>query len=136
VSETTGKVKDLVEEIAAASSEQAQGVEQVNKAVNEMNQVTQQVAASAEESASASEEMSAQSEQMKSVVGQLVTLVGGSHNGRVGRTSRPGLKFLPVASQQAIGRPPREGKALPAPTKAGPEQVIPLGEDEGDLNDF
>ena len=42
-------------EIAAASNEQALGVEQINKAVEEMNSVTQQVAANAEESASASE---------------------------------------------------------------------------------
>ncbi len=135
VAETTGKVKDLVEEIAAASSEQAQGVEQVNKAVNEMNQVTQQVAANAEESASASEEMSAQSKQMKGVVGELVVLVVGSHNGRVGRTRRLGHQTLPAASRQAVGLPSRKGKALPAPTRAGPEQVIPF-DDEGDSKDF
>jgi methyl-accepting chemotaxis protein len=53
--DSTVKVKELVAEIAAASNEQALGVEQINKAVEEMNSVTQQVAANAEESASASE---------------------------------------------------------------------------------
>ncbi len=51
VAGSTGKVRELVAEIAAASGEQAQGVEQINKAVTEMNAVTQQTAANAEESA-------------------------------------------------------------------------------------
>jgi len=74
------KVNDLVGEIAAASSEQAQGIEQINRAVLEMDKVVQKNAASAEESASATEEMNAQAEQMKGFVGELVALVGG-HNG-------------------------------------------------------
>jgi methyl-accepting chemotaxis protein len=52
VSESSGKVVELVGEIAAGSQEQAQGIEQVNKAVVEMNGVTHQNAASAEELAS------------------------------------------------------------------------------------
>ncbi len=71
------KVGELVSEIAAASDEQAQGIEQINIAVTEMDKVVQQVAANAEESASASEEMSAQSLDMKSMVGDLSTLISG-----------------------------------------------------------
>jgi methyl-accepting chemotaxis protein len=52
VKEGSEKVVDLVAEIAAASGEQSQGIEQVNKAVVEMNEVTQKNAASAEELAS------------------------------------------------------------------------------------
>ena len=51
VSKSAAKVADLVSEIAAASREQAQGIDQVNKAVTEMDKVTQQNAANAEESA-------------------------------------------------------------------------------------
>ena len=43
-------------EISAASSEQSQGVGQVETAVTELDKVTQQNAANAEESASAAEE--------------------------------------------------------------------------------
>jgi methyl-accepting chemotaxis protein len=46
------KVVNLIGEIAAASQEQFQGIEQVNKAVAQMNIVTQQNAAGAEELAS------------------------------------------------------------------------------------
>lgn len=66
----------LVEEIAAASSEQALGIEQVNKAVSEMDRVVQANAASAEQSASASEVLNGQAEQLKSYVGELIALVG------------------------------------------------------------
>ena len=56
------KVSELVDEITAASSEQAQGIEQITKAISQMDQVTQSTASNAEESASASEELSAQAE--------------------------------------------------------------------------
>jgi methyl-accepting chemotaxis protein len=52
VKDGSEKVVELVGEIAAASQEQSQGIEQVNKAVVEMNGVTQKNAASAEELAS------------------------------------------------------------------------------------
>ena len=50
---SSGQVVVLMGEIAAASQEQSQGIEQVNKAVVEMNTTTQQNAASAEELAAA-----------------------------------------------------------------------------------
>jgi methyl-accepting chemotaxis protein len=49
VTASSTKVVELMGEIAAASQEQSQGIDQVNRAVAEMNQVTQQNAASAEE---------------------------------------------------------------------------------------
>ncbi len=88
IGSSTAKVGDLVAEIAAASGEQAQGVEQINTAVSEMDKVVQGNAATAEESASASEEMSAQAEHMKSVVNELVEIVEGSS----GRASITGKK--------------------------------------------
>ncbi|MDP2798531.1 MAG: methyl-accepting chemotaxis protein, partial [Deltaproteobacteria bacterium] len=78
VAEKSGKVKDLVGEIAAASQEQSQGIGQVSTAVAEMDKVVQANAASAEENASAGEELNAQAENMKDFVGQLVALVGGA----------------------------------------------------------
>jgi methyl-accepting chemotaxis protein len=82
-----GKTTELVGEIASASNEQAQGVDQINTAVSQMDKVTQQNAANAEESASASEELSGQAESMNQIVDQLVTLVNGlSEQGAVTRT--------------------------------------------------
>ncbi|MBT3200952.1 MAG: hypothetical protein HN350_13690 [Phycisphaerales bacterium] len=78
ISGNNGKVNDLVGEIAAACSEQAQGINQINTAVGQMDQVTQSNAANAEESASASGELSVQAGQLKAIVGNLDALISGS----------------------------------------------------------
>jgi methyl-accepting chemotaxis protein len=90
--QSVGKTTDLVGEIAAASAEQAQGIDQVNTAVAQMDKVTQQNAANAEESASASEELSAQAESMNEVVNELVALVGGRGATNRRRTSEVSQK--------------------------------------------
>ncbi len=133
------KVGQLIDEIAAASGEQAQGIGQINKAVLEMDKVTQQNAANAEESASASEELTAQAEQMKGYVGDLLAAVGGKSvpgaqppgvpDGR--GVQRPALKKREAAGrttrrQISAGRP-----GTTAGRKPAPEQIIPL-EDGGD----
>jgi len=54
------KTADLVQEIAAASSEQASGVHQINEAISQVNQTMQHNAAASEELSATSEEMSVQ----------------------------------------------------------------------------
>ncbi|HSV97395.1 MAG TPA: methyl-accepting chemotaxis protein [Spirochaetota bacterium] len=69
--EIVGAMKNvarLVSEIAAASQEQKQGLDQINIAVSEMDSMTQQNAALVEETASASEEMAGQAREMQSMV--------------------------------------------------------------------
>ncbi len=75
------KMSGLVGEIAAASSEQSQGIEQLNRAVSEIDKVIQRNASNAEESASASQEMKAQAAQMTGFVSGLVALVDGKTDG-------------------------------------------------------
>lgn len=58
----------MVQEIAAASSEQSNGVLQVNEAIQELNRITQQNAAASEELASSSEELAGQAEQLKEMI--------------------------------------------------------------------
>jgi len=58
------KVGGIVAEIAAASAEQSQGIEQVNQAVSQMDEITQQNAALAEEASASSIAMSDQSTSM------------------------------------------------------------------------
>jgi methyl-accepting chemotaxis protein len=72
------RVDELVAEIASASKEQSQGIEQVSIAVTQMDQVTQSNAAGAEESASAAQELNAQSMMMRQSVQSLQLLVGRS----------------------------------------------------------
>ncbi len=59
------KVSDLIEEIAASSNEQAQGIAQVNINMQQIDQVIQQNTASAEESAATSEKLSSQAAELK-----------------------------------------------------------------------
>ncbi len=75
--EKARRVDELVDEIATASTEQNQGIGQINKALGQMDKSTQGAAATAEETASASEEMSAQAMTLKEAVEQLLSLVDG-----------------------------------------------------------
>ena len=71
------KVSDLLEEIAVASKEQAQGISQISAAILQMEQVLQANASTAEESASASSELSSQAASVKETVRTLLVMVEG-----------------------------------------------------------
>jgi methyl-accepting chemotaxis protein/methyl-accepting chemotaxis protein-1 (serine sensor receptor) len=74
--EDAGKVKTLVDQVAAGSREQTAGFEQVGQALVQMQQITQATAASAEEGAAAAEELTAQSENLKAITRGLAGMVG------------------------------------------------------------
>jgi methyl-accepting chemotaxis protein len=62
------KTSSLVQEIAAASDEQATGTRQLNTAMSQLSQATQQNAAAAEELAATSEELSAQALRLQRIM--------------------------------------------------------------------
>jgi methyl-accepting chemotaxis protein len=62
------RVTDIIAEITAASQEQAQGIDQVNKAIMQMDETTQQNAALVEETTSASQSMKDQARELMSQV--------------------------------------------------------------------
>src|ERR1700754_2001186 len=62
------RVTDLMAEIAASSSEQRDGIGQVNTAVNQLDQMTQQNAALVEESAAAAGSLRDQAQRLSEVV--------------------------------------------------------------------
>jgi len=128
VSESAFKVGELVSEIAAASSEQADGIEQVNRAVVEMDKVVQLNAASAEESASAAEEMNAQAEEMSGIVSKLKALTGTTGETREDEVNR--TKAV-IAGNET---PPAKMATFAAKQYA--EKRISLEEEEGDFKDF
>jgi methyl-accepting chemotaxis protein len=81
VADKAAQAGELVEQISAASSEQAQGVQQINLALTEMDQVTQGNAADAQNSAEASHQLSSQSAELKHMVDLLNRVVnGGARN--------------------------------------------------------
>ncbi len=109
------KLNELVSQIAAASSEQNQGITQLNAATSQLDKVTQSNAATAEESASASEELNSQAQTLKSLVADLNQLVGGTASleppARSGRSERQW-------SQSAAARRPVNGSRRPLPAVA------------------
>ena len=105
-------------EIAAASKEQAQGIEQINRAVTEMEKVTQANAATAEESAAAAEELNAQAEQMAHVSRVLAGIVGGNVEG-TGQHFEASLKSERRVSKLAtLTTKSTVKKALPSPVSS------------------
>ena len=70
ISGQVNKVREVMGEIAAASEQQTQGVDQINVAVEQMNGLTQASAANSEESAAAAQELSSQAAVMLSLVEQ------------------------------------------------------------------
>lgn len=62
------RTSDLVQEITAASSEQASGAAQINAAMSQLSQITQMNASSSEQLAATSEEMSSQSTQLLQLI--------------------------------------------------------------------
>jgi methyl-accepting chemotaxis protein len=137
------KSGELVGEIAAASIEQAQGIDHLNQAVQEMDKVVQQNAASAEETASVTREMNAQSSMVKNLVVGLSGLVG-TGDGTEGESekvhehqpARPRTiaKAAPRALKSQNGGNGSRAKILKAqPKQIEPERVIPFDEDFRDF---
>ena len=62
------KVAQFLDEVAAASKEQSQAIDQITEGLGQVDQVTQSNTASAEESASAAEELSSQAEQLRGAI--------------------------------------------------------------------
>jgi len=146
VATSTGKMGELVGEVAAASNEQAQGIDQISKAVAEMDKVVQQNAANAEESAAASEELNAQAEQMKGYVKDLIEVIGGSNGKAAGtgllakakmKMNRERAKSLPppAALARNLTAGPERGRTVGVPkaVKLRPAEAIPF---DDDMKDF
>ncbi len=125
------KVTDLVAEIAAASNEQAQGVDQVNTAVTQMNNVTQQNAANAEESAAAAEELSAQAKSLYDAVEQLDGIIMGSSKGSHGASQMSAE--IRANAPKALKPHKPAAKTAKSEKLEEYENVIPL---EDDFKDF
>lgn len=63
------KTSNLVDEITAASNEQASGIQQIGEAMRQLDKATQQNAAISEEMAATAEELNGQAEELQNVVG-------------------------------------------------------------------
>ncbi|WKW40751.1 methyl-accepting chemotaxis protein [Kosakonia cowanii] len=91
VSNAVRQVTDLVNEIAAATTEQSKGIEQVHLAIGQMDEVTQQNASLVEEASSASKSLQEQAESLLRLVSTFMInenteYVGRTASTQIGRT--------------------------------------------------
>jgi methyl-accepting chemotaxis protein len=96
IAQKTQRLDGIVAEIAQASHEQNEGLQQINTAVRQMDSVTQGNASGAEESASAAEELNSQALTLKECVNQLLKIVNGHGAGQ--------LPVTPVLNKPAVSR--------------------------------
>jgi myosin heavy subunit len=135
------QVDELAAEVAGASRQQKEGINQINAAVGEMDKVTQSNAASAEECAAAAQELNSQATTMKTAVNELTRLVGDSAQAApapAGRTTEVANgKFVPHAAPSAIAPAKSRNGHAPSPAAktamAGRRGEIPM---DGDFKDF
>jgi methyl-accepting chemotaxis protein len=101
------RVTDIMAEIASASQEQIQGIEQVNQAIGLMDESTQQNAALVEESAAAAGALQVQAQRLAGLV--YVFKLDARMAAPVATSSRA----LAVAATPAVRKEPRMNKAKP-----------------------
>ena len=93
------KTSGLVQEIAAASGEQSQGVTLISDAVSQLNSSTQQTAAASEELSATAEQLSAQAEQLQGLMAwfrlasDVAPAAGRAHRRQAGAAPRPARRI-------------------------------------------
>jgi methyl-accepting chemotaxis protein len=99
------KVSDIVAEIAAASREQATGLEQINTAVGSMDEMTQRNGALVEETSASAQSLSEQARQLADLVGFFKT----------GEARQPAATAHKALPRKAVVTPLRKPAATPVP---------------------
>lgn len=76
ISENARTVTAMIAEITNASKEQAQGIQEINKAISQLDQVTQQNSAVAQQSSTLGESLSGEAQSLAKAVDALVEMAG------------------------------------------------------------
>jgi len=95
------RVTDIIAEISAATTEQSQGIEQVNVAVTQLDQMTQQNAALVEQSAAAASSLKDQAQNLNQSVSRF-SVDSSSDSLRASRSTAPSHKTAPAAKKTAF----------------------------------
>ncbi|MCO4882426.1 methyl-accepting chemotaxis protein [Paraburkholderia caribensis] len=97
------RVTDIMSEIAAASTEQSTGIEQVNTAVAQMDQVTQQNAALVEQATAAAQSMADQAASLKAAVA-MFRLDGGQQGIHAAAAHAAPIRTRAVAAKKGVAQ--------------------------------
>ncbi len=129
VAVSVNKIGDLVGEIAAASTEQAKGIEQIHAAVNAVDQVIQQNAIIADQSASASEDIAMQARDLMGSASELSTVILGEKDSERHKDSpadRKTTAFRKLGGNGTAGFNPGTGLPAISSEKNGKLQQLSL----------
>jgi methyl-accepting chemotaxis protein len=103
------RTADLVQDVSAASAEQAAGVAQINRAMGQVEQVTQRNASAAEELASTAEEVASQAEALKQLM-EFFRVAGTDEALRAARSApfhpRPMTEISPSSASRVFAHRP------------------------------
>jgi methyl-accepting chemotaxis protein len=109
--EQVRKLAGIIGEVAAASEQQAKGIDQVGASVSQIDKVTQANAASAETSAAAGQELQEQVAGLRRAIDVLAVLVHGhTEAGMPHPGARSPAARRPAAGPSPAGRPRQDGK--------------------------
>ena len=114
------RVSDLIGEITASSTEQRDGISQVNQAVANLDQMTQQNAALVEESSAAAAAMHEQAQRLAQVVAVFNV---GSGAALAARPAAKAAMPAPQAKAGAASARPQIAKPAPKPVAAAPARI-------------
>jgi methyl-accepting chemotaxis protein len=129
ISDGIGKVVALVAEIAAASQEQARGIDQVNTAMTNIDRVTQANASASEEMSSAAEELAAQARELSGMVGRFQLDGSGHKAGRSAPAPAPTVRPKLSGPGHAEQARASNGSSHNGWADMKPEDLIPLDGD-------
>jgi len=122
------RVSDIIGEITAASSEQSDGIGQVNTAVVQLDQMTQQNAALVEQSAAAAESLKHQADTLAKAVGTFrlgTEPAATAHHAPAAAHARPAPSFKPAAAAAKPKAAAPVAKPAPAKALAAPQAQAP-----------
>lgn len=127
------RVNDIMSEIAAASAEQASGIDEVSKAVSQMDEMTQQNAALVEQAAAAAESMRSQASDLSERVGTF-KLSDSDVQTQAARQQpdRLSKQFDELPSVSHVSKPSKSSKPVNKPVK----QSVPVIDEEDEWESF
>ena len=132
------RVSDLIGEITASSTEQRDGISQVNQAVANLDQMTQQNAALVEESTAAAASMRDQAQRLAEVVS--VFNVGATSARSAAPAPRPAAapapRFAPAPAKPAVAARPKPTPAAKLAHSAKPAAPAPAPAAKGSDDDW
>ena len=114
------RVSDLIGEITASSTEQRDGIAQVNQAVTHLDQMTQQNAALVEESTAAAASMRDQAQHLADVIAVFNVGAMPARAPAAPRRAAPAARVVASSAPRQVAAPARVGAGKSKPAVAGP----------------